>query len=132
MEAMSNLLRISRQATLVMVVGLCIAATMAWAAPPKKNVAAEETGQYEPTSRVSIKSKMIDAVVTNVGDTYLLDDQTVIVGLNGKQVSARKMLVPCEAEISYDTQQGKRIARRITITKQRGDLKWQWGDRRPE
>jgi hypothetical protein len=132
MKAMINLFHICKQATIVMVICLSLASAMVWAAPALKNSGAEEGGQYEPMDRVSIEKKMIDAVVTNVGEVYELDEQTIITGMDGKQVSIRKMLVPCEAEVTYDTKQGKRIARRIRITRVHDKARWQWGARRPE
>lgn len=126
---MINLIHIWKKGTIVLAVVLSLSATIVWAAPP---VGVEEDGQYEPVTRVNIKKKMIDAVITNTGEAYAVDEQTIIVGMDGAQVNIRKLLVPCEAEITYDTRRGKRIARRITVTDVGVNATWQWISRQPE
>ena len=65
-----------------------------------------DIGSYQktlPVLNVSIVSKRADSVTTNVGDRFEVSQQTIIVGTDGRQVSIRKMLVPCEAELTYST-----------------------------
>jgi hypothetical protein len=65
-----------------------------------------EEGSYQqtlPVVNVSIASKTADSVTTNFGDRFDVTQQTIIVGTDGRQVSIRKMLVPCEAELTYST-----------------------------
>ena len=65
-----------------------------------------EVGSYQkklPVLNVSIVSKTANSVTTNIGDRFEVSQQTIIVGTDGRQVSIRKMLVPCEAELTYST-----------------------------
>jgi hypothetical protein len=65
-----------------------------------------EVGSYQktlPVVNVSIVSKTANSVTTNIGDRFEVSQQTIIVGTDGRQVSIRKMLVPCEAELTYST-----------------------------
>ncbi len=132
---MINLSRIGKQAIVLMVIGLCLAAT-GWAAdshPHKKRLMNEEGSGYQlPMKRVGVEKKMIDAVITNIGDTFSINRETIIVGVDGKQVNIRNMLVPCEAEITYENQKGKRMASRIQITRVHANARWQWVSRLPE
>jgi hypothetical protein len=84
------------------------------------------------TDSVTIAKKGLEKVTTNVGNTYALSRETIIVGLDGHQVSIRKMLVPCDAEISYVTEHGVRKASRIRITRVGDDPNWQWTSDIPE
>jgi hypothetical protein len=85
-----------------------------------------------PMDRVTIAKKSLEGVTTTIGQTYALSRATIIVGLDGHQVSIRKMLVPCDAEITYKTEQGVRRAQRITITQLGRNTTWQWTSNIPE
>ncbi|MGD9010537.1 MAG: hypothetical protein PVG41_21610 [Desulfobacteraceae bacterium] len=85
-----------------------------------------------PRETVTIEKKMLEAVITNVGDRFQLSKETIITGLDGKQVSIRQMLVPCDAEIIYETKQGARIAQRIKMLRVGSNGRWQWSSDRPE
>ena len=83
-------------------------------------------------ARVTIEKKVLEAVITNVGDRYRVSDETIITNPEGRQVSIREMLVPCDAEITYKTENGKRVAQRIKTTRLGSDTTWKWGADRPE
>lgn len=86
----------------------------------------------QPVDRVTINKKTLTEVITNSGDEYALSTGTIIVGLDGKQVSIRKMLVPCDAEITYTMESNRREATRIQITLVYSDASWQWTSKVPE
>jgi len=86
----------------------------------------------DPVARVTIEKKVLEAVITNVGDRYRVSDETIITNPEGRQVSIRQMLVPCDAEITYKTENGKRVAQRIKTTRLGNDTTWKWGADRPE
>lgn len=85
-----------------------------------------------PMVKVTIKKKEIDAVITNVGDRFKISKEAIITGMNGEQVSIREFLVPCDAEITYRTEKGERIAQRIKTTRLGSDTTWKWESRQPE
>lgn len=78
---------------------------------PGSLMAAEDPGEGEigsypktlPVLTVSIASKTANSVTTTSGDRFDVSQQTIIVGTDGRQVAIRKMLVPCEAELTYST-----------------------------
>lgn len=86
----------------------------------------------DPVAKVTIQKKVLEAVITNIGDRYRISDETIITNLDGKQVSIREMLVPCDAEITYKTEKGKRIAQRVKTIRLSRDNTWKWGADRPE
>ncbi len=68
-----------------------------------------EAGRYQkslPVINVAIASKTAGSVTTNTSDRYTVSEQTIIVGTDGRQVSIRDMLVPCEAELTYSNETG--------------------------
>lgn len=68
-----------------------------------------DIGSYQttlPVLNVSIASKTANSVTTNAGDRFEVTQQTIIVGTDGRQVTIRKMLVPCEAALTYSTDDG--------------------------
>ena len=85
-----------------------------------------------PMVKVTIKKKEIEAVITNVGDRFKVSGETIITDMNGDQVSIRNFLVPCDAEITYQTINGKRTAERIKTVRLASDASWQWESRKPE
>jgi hypothetical protein len=84
------------------------------------------------TAKVSIKEKTIEVVVTNVGERYNISKETIITDLNGQQASIREMLVPCDAEIAFQTEKGVRVAQRIKVIRISNDNTWHWKDDQPE
>lgn len=61
-----------------------------------------------PKVSVSIASKTARSVTTNIGDRFAVSQQTIIFGMDGHQVSIRKLLVPCEADVTYSTGEDKK------------------------
>jgi hypothetical protein len=69
----------------------------------------DEAGGYQatlPVVNVAIASKTAKSVTINIGDRYNVSQQTIIVGTDGRQVSIRNMLVPCDAELTYSDDAG--------------------------
>lgn len=69
----------------------------------------DETGGYQvtlPVVNVAIASKTAKSVTTTIGDRFSVSQQTIIVGTDGRQVSIRDMLVPCDAELTYSGEAG--------------------------
>jgi hypothetical protein len=91
-----------------------------------------EQGVQLPMHKVSIAKKTLESVISNSGDRYALSDETIITGLDGQQVNIRKMLVPCEAEITYETKNGLRTAQRIKIVSIARDASRKWVSDRPD
>lgn len=85
-----------------------------------------------PKDNVTIEKKTLFEVITNIGREYALSTGTIIVGLDGQQVSIRKMLVPCEAEITYRSKGNFREAERIQIKRISPHASWQWFSKNPE
>ncbi len=127
---MKRIVRIAKQMTImIVVVGLCLTVAESWAAEkkmPRRAIVAEEGGRSEPIHRVSIQSKIRGAVITTGGEEYFVDRGTIVVGMDGKQVNFRKMLVPCDAEVTYRDADGIRKACRITITRIHNNASWEW------
>ena len=59
-----------------------------------------------PVVNVAIASKTAKSVTTTIGDHFSVSQQTIIVGTDGRQVSIRDMLVPCDAELTYSGEAG--------------------------
>jgi len=85
-----------------------------------------------PVAKVNIEKKMLEAVITNVGDQFKVSKETIITDLNGKQVSIREMLVPCDVEITYESENGTRVAHRIKIVRISRNNSWKWMSKQPE
>ena len=97
-----------------------------------KAVLHEHTDTPLPVASVTIDRKSVSSVTTNVGDTYGVGSDTMIVNTDGHQVSIRKMLIPCEAEVTYSTENGMRKATRIDIKQVGNNPTWHWSAARPE
>lgn len=92
-------------------------------------------GEYiisDPVAKVTIQGKVLEAVITNVGDRFGVTKETIITNPEGQQVSIREMRVPCDAEITYKTVKGKRIAQRIATIRISSNSTWKWQVERPE
>lgn len=79
-----------------------------------------------PVDEVTIEKKTLNEVITNTGREYALSTGTIIVDPDGQQVSIRKMLVPCEAEVTYSGSGNKREATRIQVKLVHSNASWQW------
>ncbi|MEJ2157510.1 MAG: hypothetical protein P8X96_19440 [Desulfobacteraceae bacterium] len=86
----------------------------------------------EPVAKVTIQKKLLEAVITNVGDRFKVSKETIITNPEGQQVSIREMLVPCDAEISYKTEKGERVAQRIATIRIGRNSTWKWEAEIPE
>ncbi len=96
---------------------------MIWAAAPA--VLADQTGESEITregkesgmelvkEKITIEKKSKQKVVSKFGDAYAVSKATLILGVNGQQVSIYEMLVPCTAEITYRLKNGVKETHRI-------------------
>ncbi len=128
---MNRITRIVKHITVMVGVALlCLTVAESWAAEkkmPRRVIVAEEGGRSEPIHRVSIKSKIRGAVITTGGQEYAVDSETIVVDMDGKQVNFRKMMVPCDAEVTYRDADGIRKACRITITRIHDTASWELG-----
>jgi hypothetical protein len=68
-----------------------------------------------PVASVTIERKRHQWVITTENDRYQVKHGTVIVDTDGRQVSLRKLRVPCSARIEYQSDQGVRRAHRIKL-----------------
>lgn len=70
-----------------------------------------------PSAKVTIDKKTTQVVITTIGDRYGVDEKaTVIVGLNGRQVDYLDLLVPCDAVVTYHSDNGSNMVDLIQIT----------------
>lgn len=70
-----------------------------------------------PSAKVTIEKKTSKVVITTIGDRYAVDEKgTMIVGLDGQQVDYLDMLVPCDAAVTYHSENGFNMADLIQIT----------------
>ena len=109
---------------------LVLAWLPAWASSPGKHIhptRQQEEGQMPSLykSIVTIQVKSLEHIFT-AGHKYELSKETVIVDTNGKEVKLKKMLVPCDAEVSYLFENGVRKVKRIDIKKVLDGARWQW------
>mgnify|MGYP001404368781 CR=1 FL=1 len=104
------------------------------AAPPehRKNNSTEE-GLPLVLSKVNvtIEKKSLEHIFTMSGK-FGISPETLIIGTDGKEVSIKKMLVPCDAEVSYSVENGGRVAHRINIKRVADGASWQWTSEKPE
>lgn len=104
---------------------LCIHAllAMAIAAPALGDVGnshqttaySEKPGAQYSKAAVTIQSKSQEHVSTSTGRRYTVSRETLIVGMDGAEMTYQSMLVPCEAEVTYVSRNGVRMARRIDV-----------------
>ncbi|MCP4745161.1 MAG: hypothetical protein GY874_03320 [Desulfobacteraceae bacterium] len=92
----------------------------------------EENSPPLPVKEVTIDIKSLEDVTTTTGESYVVSDETIIAGLDSKQVSIRKMLVPCDARITYKVKNNVAIAQLIKITRIHSDANWHWIVKYPE
>lgn len=116
----------------------CVLVTAAWAGEkPNARVFNRQQAGYEgpvpvPSEKVTIASKTLESVITQLGDTYAVTDGTIIVGTDGQQVSIRRMPVPCDVEISYSTKNGVRQAERVKILRVSSGATRRWTSNKPD
>ena len=86
-----------------------------------------------PTAKVTLDKKTTEVVITTTGDRYAVAEKgTVIVGLDGQQVVYIDLPVPCDAVVTYRTQEGSQTALMIQITKISANAKKDFFQERPE
>ena len=130
---MNTAIQLKLHRLLILVIILMVVPVMTAVADPSGHD--EEEGAQKVLllkNTVTIEKKKLEEVTTTIGETYALSRQTIIVGLDGHQVSIRKMPEPCDAEISYVVDQGVYRAQRITITSVSDNSTWQWTSDIPE
>ena len=111
----------------------CLLAAPVWAGQHHRLTNQEEgaqTPQYS-TAPVTIQKKSLKHVFA-YGRMFAVNPETVIVGTDGKEVSLKKMLVPCDAEVMYIMENGRPTAKRINIKRVAANASWQWTSERPE
>lgn len=113
-----------------------LVAAPSWAAPPDRKQALEnnEESQQQPTLsqvNVTIEKKSLQHIFT-LGSKFAVNKETLIVGTDGKEVKLKKMLVPCDAVVSYRIEKGTPTAKRIDIQRVALDASWQWVAEHPE
>ena len=103
----------------------CLSLPVAVQAQQEERYSHQRDGNASPSLQelkqtVTIQKKTPDVIISSTFQRYQVSDATLVVGLDGEQVLYRNMLVPCEAEVTYVTNAGKRTVHRIQI-KQIGD-----------
>lgn len=94
--------------------------------------AEDDIGIQPNVNRVTIKEKRVDAVTTNTGRDYDVTEATIILNEDGEQIPIRKLMVPCQAEVTWDAERGKKKAKRIAVLRTGSKQTWQWGAKTPE
>ncbi len=84
-----------------------------------------------PTRKATIVKKTLQSVTTSSGTVYALFDETIIIGINGKQLTIREMPVPCRAEVMVVRQKRARQALRIKITSVSDKATTHWTSKDP-
>ena len=92
----------------------------------------EEAQAPAPTINARIQKKNLETVTTRGGAVYALSEQTMIVGLDGQQLSIREMPVPCRVKLMYTTEKRRRLALRIDITAVSPDATTHWTSSVPD
>ncbi|RJQ81660.1 MAG: hypothetical protein C4519_08635 [Desulfobacteraceae bacterium] len=70
-----------------------------------------------PLVKMMIHKKGLNQISDGAKKTFDVSEQTIIVGMDGKEMDIREMLVPCEAQVAYFTENGVPHAQRIDIKK---------------
>ncbi len=106
----------------------------ATAAPPKSVRNNEEGGGLGVViskANVTISKKSLQWVYT-LGGKFKVSPETLIIGPDGKEVGLKEMLVPCDVQVSYAVEKGRRVAFRIDIKRIADGAAWQWTSETPE
>jgi hypothetical protein len=116
---------------IIFLLGFCLPV---FGAPPEMRSNNGDEEGYAPQlskTTITIEKKSLDKIYTLSG-SFAISPETLIVGLDGKEVSIKKMLVPCDAEVSYAIENGVRKAYRIDIRRVVDGANWQWTSEKPE
>ena len=65
--------------------------------------------------QVTIEKKTANVVVSNIGGRYQINSATMIIGRDGDQADINALLVPCHAELTYETRGNGKLAHRIVV-----------------
>jgi hypothetical protein len=63
----------------------------------------------------TIEQKTSGHIITNAGERFVISQDTLIIGTNGKQIRYEKMPAPCKVELQYYKKNGRHVAQRIDI-----------------
>ncbi|MBT8341019.1 MAG: hypothetical protein KJP07_13470 [Desulfatitalea sp.] len=94
----------------------------------------EEGTQPQPLlakAKITIHKKSRQNIYT-YGRKFAVNKETLIIGIDSKEVSLKKMLVPCDAQVSYRMENGVPTAKRIDIIRVASEAGWQWIAEEPE
>lgn len=118
-----------------LIAAIMLIAVPTWAeSPGNRQVPVNQDEGQQPelsTKNVAIQKKTLRRVYT-FGGSFAVNNETVILGTDGKEVSIKKMLVPCDAKVSYLVENGALTAKRIDILRVASDASWQWDSDHPE
>ncbi|MCJ8499308.1 hypothetical protein [Desulfatitalea alkaliphila] len=68
-----------------------------------------------PQVEVTLQNKTLQSVISSIGDRFVINSRTLIVGPDGKELGTANLAVPCEAKVTYSTHKRKKTARRIDV-----------------
>lgn len=74
----------------------------------------EKTTQLS-TQQVTIAKKTAEMVMSTIGERYQISEGTLIIGLEGEQVSIGKLLVPCDVKLTYEINTDGRLVHRMVV-----------------
>jgi hypothetical protein len=105
----------------------------AWAADSEQSVGdvdSQGEGGVLLEKQVTLEKKSSDILTTSFGESYGVDDTTLIVDEQGQQVMLQYLLVPCDAELLYETKaDGSSTVHRIkVISTHQGATNRMWGE----
>jgi hypothetical protein len=105
--------------------------SMAWAADTEKPGGDNDKqggGLLLLKKQVTLEKKNSQMVATSFGERYGINNSTLIVGEDGQQVMIQYLLVPCDAELLYETKaSGSRFVHRIKVlSTQQGATNRMW------
>jgi hypothetical protein len=86
-----------------------------------------------PSAEVTIDKKTSQVVITTIGERYGVDEkETVMVGPDGRELNYLDLPVPCDAVVTYHTENGSNRADLIQITRISSTAKKDFFIERPE
>lgn len=75
-----------------------------------------QLGAQLQKTKATLHKKSSGMVKTYANDRYAIDKTTLVVGEDGRQLLIQHLLVPCEAELLYETQaDGSNFVHRIKV-----------------
>jgi hypothetical protein len=116
--------------TMIVVMGL-FSGPLSAASPGRLPSSNEGQQPVLSKAHTTIEKKSLQRIFT-YGQTYAVNDETLIVGSDGREVALKKMLVPCDVEVSYLIENGIRTAKRIAIKRIAEGASCNWVSEQPE